>query len=560
MVQYALVGWFLVGLVVCRPPVNGGAEEGGESDQQALPEGVHEHPGPLYTSWLWGSNQHAHPSQEAQEAGAHPSREAQEEEEGGYRASPRHQPVNNNKAPATVDPMPGMLRPVLDHVGTEQNFPGGGGAEQGDQDYRPSPRHPTIQSGQSAEQVNTYQRNDDTGFWRNRLSERNREREENEYLRPIGRPALPNKKPEAKPAPAPKKPAPQPKPTQAPPTRKPEKYQPPQPKPTRKPEPLPEAEKPYEPIPVAEKLQAVLPETEKPNEPSPAAEKPAKLSTPEPMPVDVQPVDQRSETAYSEPRATLSEGDASTETGGEDGFSFEATPAEPAAAAPEGTESAAKAALDTGSDDAAAADDTDGSATSEVTAAKSSEPKSQDLVKVPRPVDMCVKYQNQIQDTVTFLDNHDKESYLRLRSEVDDKTMFDFCTEVLFIMDEVEPAGDVPSDKRIGKFFDFDLGKLFDDLKDWVDGHKNKDKKNREDPFDEDNWFGDWKDDSFCRPREFCRKCSRRGPCCRRYCERMWFTRDHESYSCSPRYCNKNKSNDICRKCRHCYCNELTFN
>merc|ERR1711962_758377 len=185
---------------------------------------------------------------------------------------------------------------------------------------------------------------------------------------------------------------------------------------------------------------------------------------------------------------------------------------------------------------------------------------SNNVVKVPRPVDLCVKYQTPIINTVRLLDNKDKAGYLALRESVDDLNMFDYCTEMLFAREEVAPlATGLGQDQRDGKFFNIDLGKLLGDLdnKLFKNKYKNKSKKQNNDPFDEDEWYGDWNDDSFCRPRAFCRRCSRRGSCCRRYCERMYYDMDVEYYSRRPEYCDKNNSSDRCRKCRHCYCNEL---
>jgi len=93
------------------------------------------------------------------------------------------------------------------------------------------------------------------------------------------------------------------------------------------------------------------------------------------------------------------------------------------------------------------------------------------------------------------------------------------------------------------------------------DSTKHRDQDHDEDPEhtslkrhdsygEEDDWVGD----GWCRPKDFCSKCSAGGKCCRRFCLRVLYDSEHERQSCDQKYCDRRKSSDLCRKCRQCEC------
>eukprot|EP00088_Acartia_fossae_P028295 TRINITY_DN2907_c0_g1_i1.p1 TRINITY_DN2907_c0_g1~~TRINITY_DN2907_c0_g1_i1.p1 ORF type:complete len:565 (+),score=6.32 TRINITY_DN2907_c0_g1_i1:30-1724(+) len=162
--------------------------------------------------------------------------------------------------------------------------------------------------------------------------------------------------------------------------------------------------------------------------------------------------------------------------------------------------------------------------------------------QVNHPDVICQGYTDAVMAAIELIDVKNEtceEQYQNLRSNIEDLTMFDFCLEVAFIKGEAFNIN-LDNKKRQGKFFfDFSLDVLF--------GGKDK---------DDDYYDNGWRGDGWCT-LSFCDRCSRRGSCCRRWCQRMWYDTDYESYSCRPQYCRKNRSSIICRKCRHCYCDDF---
>jgi len=179
----------------------------------------------------------------------------------------------------------------------------------------------------------------------------------------------------------------------------------------------------------------------------------------------------------------------------------------------------------------------------------------------------CAPFKSAILVAIELLDADNitcEAQYLDLRKKIEARSMFDLCLETILIKDEVLNVLEKKED-RTGRFF-FDLESTLDFTLDLL-GYEKKDKykdnaiefsvryDNNNHQHHHNKYYGKGgKGGNYCTPKHFCESCSKNGSCCRRFCERMWYDRNMEDYSCSADYCDKKSYSSTCSKCEHCKC------